>query len=209
MEAVKVGEPMVRNTPKSKRTRQRIIEVALPLFGDLGYAGASIRRIASAADVNVATGAYHFTDKQGLYDTVIGSLFQELSDGLAEASLVQMSGLRDAMTWGWRFACAHKDHIRILTRHYLDHQHRPQQVISQWAEPLLARAVALIRVLRPEWSVAHCRLFIISFQYLVARYAIEDLDELRLLLGEVDDIEETIVTYLETSLVIELGISVP
>ena len=59
---------MVRNTPKSKRTRQRIIEVALPLFGDLGYSGASIRKIAASADVNVATVAYHFTDKQGLYD---------------------------------------------------------------------------------------------------------------------------------------------
>ena len=197
---------MVRNTPKSKRTRQRIIEVALPLFGDLGYSGASIRRIASAADVNVATVAYHFTDKQGLYDTVIDSLYQELSEGLALASLEQMTELRQAMQWGWRFACAHKDHIRILTRHYLDNQHRPKQVVGQWAEPLLATAVELIRAFRPEWTVAHCRLFIISFQYLVGRYAIEDHDELRLLLGEVDDVEEAILNYLETSLIVELGI---
>lgn len=197
---------MVRNTPKSKRTRQRIIEVALPLFGDLGYSGASIRKIAASADVNVATVAYHFTDKQGLYDTVINSLYQELSEGLSEASLVEMTELRDAMRWGWRFACSHKDHIRILTRHYLDHQQRPQQVMSQWAEPLLEMAVTLIGSLRPEWTKAHCRLFILSFQYLVARYAIEDLEELRVLLGDVDDVEEAILGYLETSLILELGI---
>ena len=53
------------------RTRERILAEALPLFAARGFAGTSVRQVAAAAEVNVATLAYHFSDKQGLYDAVV------------------------------------------------------------------------------------------------------------------------------------------
>ena len=48
-------------------TRMKILEVAHKLFAEKGYAGVSIREIASRCDVNVAAINYHFSNKEKLY----------------------------------------------------------------------------------------------------------------------------------------------
>ena len=48
-------------------TRTRLIAVALRQFGSQGFAAASIRSIAAGAGTNVASIAYHFGSKAGLY----------------------------------------------------------------------------------------------------------------------------------------------
>jgi len=50
--------------------RQRLMDVALVLFADRGYAKTSIREIALAAHANVAAISYYFGDKAGLYRAV-------------------------------------------------------------------------------------------------------------------------------------------
>lgn len=49
------------------QARERILLAALRLFADKGYASASVRDIAHAADANVAAIGYYFGDKAGLY----------------------------------------------------------------------------------------------------------------------------------------------
>ncbi|MGP7795572.1 CerR family C-terminal domain-containing protein [Sphingomonas sp. CLY1604] len=46
-------------------------DAALTEFAEYGFDGASLRRISSAAGVNLAMIAYHFTDKAGLYQATI------------------------------------------------------------------------------------------------------------------------------------------
>src|ERR1700690_4395891 len=53
--------------PKGEETRQRILEVALKVFGDASYQTATTRRIAEAAGVSLPTLQYYFGDKEGLY----------------------------------------------------------------------------------------------------------------------------------------------
>jgi AcrR family transcriptional regulator len=50
--------------------RQRLLDAALVLFADKGYAKTSIREIALAAQVNIAAISYYFGDKAGLYRVV-------------------------------------------------------------------------------------------------------------------------------------------
>ncbi|OOV08505.1 hypothetical protein RF819_18995 [Rhodoferax fermentans] len=50
--------------------RQRLMDAALVLFSDKGYAKTSIREIALAAHANVAAISYYFGDKAGLYRAV-------------------------------------------------------------------------------------------------------------------------------------------
>jgi AcrR family transcriptional regulator len=52
---------------KINDTKQKILDVALKLFGAKGYEGTSVRDIAKEADVNLASVNYHFTNKQNLY----------------------------------------------------------------------------------------------------------------------------------------------
>lgn len=52
-----------------------ILRVATRLFAERGFHGASMRDIASAAGVNIATLHYHFTSKRELYAQVVRHLY--------------------------------------------------------------------------------------------------------------------------------------
>ena len=65
--AVKTSRPL-RSDGQEARTR--LIDAALVLFADQGFAKTSTREIAQAAQVNVASISYYFGDKEGLYRAV-------------------------------------------------------------------------------------------------------------------------------------------
>lgn len=52
---------------RGDETRQRIIDAAIKLFGEHGFAGASTRDIAAAAGVNPPALQYYFENKEGVY----------------------------------------------------------------------------------------------------------------------------------------------
>jgi TetR/AcrR family transcriptional regulator, regulator of cefoperazone and chloramphenicol sensitivity len=52
---------------RSERTRQRLIEVAVEVFADLGYEAASTRTIVERAQANLVSIPYYFGNKLGLY----------------------------------------------------------------------------------------------------------------------------------------------
>jgi AcrR family transcriptional regulator len=53
-------------------TRQRLLDAAIPLFADRGFAGVTVRDICRTAHANLAAVNYHFGDKLGLYVAVAG-----------------------------------------------------------------------------------------------------------------------------------------
>ena len=53
-------------------TRERILEVAGPLFAEKGFEGATVRDICEVADANIASVNYHFGGKSKLYIEVVG-----------------------------------------------------------------------------------------------------------------------------------------
>ena len=67
--------PSAPTTPKPLRSdgveaRTRLLDAALALFAEKGVSKTSIREIAKAAQVNVASISYYFGDKAGLYRAV-------------------------------------------------------------------------------------------------------------------------------------------
>jgi AcrR family transcriptional regulator len=52
---------------KDLKTRERILDAAEKLFGELGYAATSIRALTRAARVNLGAVTYHFGGKEELY----------------------------------------------------------------------------------------------------------------------------------------------
>jgi len=77
----------------ASQTRVRILEVALELVTERGYAGMSIRDLAERLDLTTAAMYYHFASKEALLDALVAPL----QDGLAELSTAASSGsLTDA-----------------------------------------------------------------------------------------------------------------
>ena len=62
---------IVHDTPKSRRTRARILEVAMRLFGEIGYAAATNARIAEAAGMTRGAMLYHFPDRESLVEAAV------------------------------------------------------------------------------------------------------------------------------------------
>jgi AcrR family transcriptional regulator len=56
---------------KSKDPRQRILDAAVTLFAQKGYAGVGVREIAKAADVNIAMISYYFEGKVGILKVIL------------------------------------------------------------------------------------------------------------------------------------------
>lgn len=191
----------------TESTRERILVEALPLFAAHGYAGTSTRRIAAAAGVNVATLAYYFDGKEGLYLTVL----QRLHEDLLRFLPAEMPPLGDAMFgWiaeqAWVFCRDHREHIRLVLRHVLDQGLHEEVVVSRWTDPVLSRLEGLIGAFRPDWSRARLRLFLLGVMHMLVRFSIEDPDQLKAMLGQPDDLDAEVVGWLEALLRTELGV---
>jgi AcrR family transcriptional regulator len=61
----------IPNTPKSRRTRARILDRALDLFASEGYAAATNARIAEAANLTRGAMLYHFPDRESLLEAAV------------------------------------------------------------------------------------------------------------------------------------------
>jgi len=75
--APKRGRPALNGSEKRKNRREDIIQASSFLFFRDGYSGNTLRRVAKAANVNVALIHYYFGSKQGLYQEVLSNAFAE------------------------------------------------------------------------------------------------------------------------------------
>jgi AcrR family transcriptional regulator len=160
------------------------LDAALRVFAELGYAGASVRVLAEAAGVNVATVHYHFGDKAGLYQTVVLRLHADLESALPQVGLaLQRQGLEAVVLAALDFCAAHRDHVRLLQRHLLDQQELPPVVITAGAEPLLARAEGLLLAFHPGLRARSARFVLLAAIHLVVRFTLESPAQLATLMG--------------------------
>jgi AcrR family transcriptional regulator len=58
------------SAPEEDGTRERILRTAERLFAERGFNGVSVRELAAAAQVNIASIGYHFDSKEGLLSEV-------------------------------------------------------------------------------------------------------------------------------------------
>jgi len=64
---------------KNKDPKQRILDAAISLFAQKGYAAVGVREIAREADVNIAMISYYFEGKVGILKAIIEMFFSQYS----------------------------------------------------------------------------------------------------------------------------------
>jgi AcrR family transcriptional regulator len=172
----------VTRPPSRDGTPARILDAAAPLFASEGFAGASTRALALAAGVNIATLAYHFGDKQGLYDALVDQTYARLLAvdlaGLDPAA-DPATRLRSLVKRLYAFALANRVEVRVLLRHVLENRRLPEAVGTKWIGPILARATEALAFLGLPLDSERL-LALLSLNHLLVRYAITEAEDLAL-----------------------------
>lgn len=201
---------MGRATRKAgEQTQQRILEVALPLFAEHGFSGTSTRKVATAADVNVATLAYYFGDKEGLYVAVLNRMYQDMSERAPEALAMRDTPgetIDAVIDVAYAFVVEHRVHIRLLLRHVLDSGAHEDTVVTRWSEPLMQKAAAVIAMFRPDWTETHRRMLVLTVTHSLVRLIVEDERQLEIMLDGASP-DEAIPSWFKALVKRELGIT--
>lgn len=104
--------------------RNRLLDAALVLFAEKGFSKTSIREIAHAAQVNVASISYYFGDKAGLYRAVFQdprsnpgpdlALLSVQTTSLAEVLRAVVKGFVEPLKQGDLVQCCMRLHFREM-----------------------------------------------------------------------------------------------
>ncbi len=120
-------------------TKQRILDAAEELFARLGFAGASLRQVTSAAKVNLAAVNYHFGSK----DRLIEEVFRRRLDILNARRLAALDALdrgatledvleafiRPALELS-RESRGERAFVRVLARAYAERDNQLREFLS-------------------------------------------------------------------------------
>src|SRR3970282_1517132 len=68
------------SSPAREGTRERLIEAAMELFSEHGYAATGTRAIAARAGCNISLIKHYFGSKQGLLAAVAGTSMTEMGE---------------------------------------------------------------------------------------------------------------------------------
>jgi AcrR family transcriptional regulator len=122
-------------------TRERIIEAAIGAFAELGFQGASTRRIASRADANQGLITYHFRTKDELWraaaDRVFGMLQTTLGERLAQLESDDPRAFaREAIREYVRFSAAHPELFRLMVDEGKSSEGRMRWLVDTHLKPL-------------------------------------------------------------------------
>jgi AcrR family transcriptional regulator len=164
-----VESPALRShTPKGSRARDKIVRVAERLLASTGFHGTSMRDVAEAAGLPLASVVYHFARKEQLYAAVLteigGHLVSEMTRALHDEDQPWATRLdtivRSLVAW----TAAHPGRVKLLLRELLDNPARVARASKLPLAPVLLRlsefvaagmrAGAFRRVV-PETSVLH------------------------------------------------------
>jgi TetR/AcrR family acrAB operon transcriptional repressor len=78
---------MRRTKEEAAITRQRLLEAALAVFSEKGYAAATLEEIAREADLTRGAIYWHFGDKAGLYNALLETYSNGAGDVMQQAAL--------------------------------------------------------------------------------------------------------------------------
>jgi AcrR family transcriptional regulator len=141
---------MASHTPKGRRARDAIVAAAEPLLARHGFHGTSVRDVADAAGVPLATVVYHFARKERLYAAVLAAIADELMAALA--GVTSAAGLADLLV-AWTARAPER--ARLLVRELLDNPSRVARAAQLPLGPFLLAAARLVGGAQPELAVLH------------------------------------------------------
>lgn len=144
-----------RTQQRGLDTQERLVEAALHVFADHGFAGASTREIAARAGVAHAALPYHFTTKEALWRAAADRIFQQLAETFRRR-LAGLEGvdprarLRLLLGDFVRFQAAHPELHRFMIHEGTRKTPRLAWLVETHIRPLYDAVHALVEAAQTE-----------------------------------------------------------
>jgi TetR/AcrR family transcriptional regulator len=134
-------------------TRERLLDVALKAFSELGYDGASTRIIAARAGVNQGLIPYYFATKEALWREAVDRAFAELGTVFADAFRGDIGDLERVELLIRRlvhFVARRPEFTRLMTEEGKRDGPRMQWIVDRHVRPMYEATRDLTR--RTPWA---------------------------------------------------------
>lgn len=120
-------------TNQTVDTKEKILEVARVLFADKGFDGTSVRDIAKAAEVNVASVNYHFDSKENLFHEILMKGHTECADGIKEFYETKNPNLEEMIVYVFHYFLERSPDLVSIFKMMMSQQ-TPKSLISKGTE---------------------------------------------------------------------------
>lgn len=120
--------------------RERIVEATVEVIAEVGYARASMARIAERAGISKGLISYHFRDKDDLMEQTLRTTYAAIVESVVAAVDVTAAAptiLRDAVLQAAEYGRAHRERFRALdeiARNLRDAEGRPRLTLADLEE---------------------------------------------------------------------------
>jgi AcrR family transcriptional regulator len=139
-----------------KDARERILDAALEIFADEGFAGTTTREIAACAGVNLGLIKYYFGSKDALWRAVVDGVFAALAAEVGDLA-AHASGGPDAIAKlaraCVRFAGRNPAFLRLMNDECKRKSPRMRWLVDRHGRPLYEATTALLGRMRREGLV--------------------------------------------------------
>lgn len=110
-------------TDQATDTKNKILQVARVLFANHGFEGTSVRDIAKAADVNVASVNYHFINKENLFAEILRNGYVTCSQFMRSYYDQNNPSLEDTLVTFFRHLTERHYDLTTIFKMILSEQH--------------------------------------------------------------------------------------
>jgi AcrR family transcriptional regulator len=186
-------------------TKRRVLNAASDLFARFGEGNVSVRKIAVAADISVATVNLYFGSKKGLYQQCVAEAYRGLDDLdpfqalIAEADLTSASFIQRCIETIYLYIRENPNASRLMMRQVLDEGEIEDHSWVTHAGPLLGEGMQLLQS-QLTLSVEEARLRLQTFAHSLVRYAVSNHDHLRNILNRSNLSNEAVDAFIVTHL---------
>jgi AcrR family transcriptional regulator len=147
------------HTPKGQAARARILRAAEPLLASRGFHGTSMRDVAEAAELPLASIVYHFARKENLYAAVLAAIAAQVLHALERAEREDAGFAVQAITMALvRWSLGNPRRVQLLVRELLDNPGRVSKAEALPLAPVLLKVASAARAAghpQPELAVLH------------------------------------------------------
>jgi AcrR family transcriptional regulator len=164
-----------RKSRKGELTAERILDAAEELFAERGYAGTSLRDVATAVGIRIPSLYNHFESKEALYGAVFERDLRPVLSALSDYAVPGRDGgepPRKLVEAVMRVTAAHPRLPSLIQHETLTGGEHLSPTLRSWMVPLFARGDELVEVgpRGSRWDRDELSLLVLAMYHVIVGY---------------------------------------